>query len=272
VILLPDTQVEEPAKTRPTFDVDAVAAVLTANAEGRLRGGYDKRLNMLRRTIAENEVMLRSYAERIREVNRDLGERRAELHKLESTPPAPADAETIARDIRRMRNYPGVLGLWVDERGRIVAHVHTNVIYKNRRYHMGDFEVILGEPREYHPLDIRCTRTGQLPIGGQCPCLDEYCDRKAGYTRHFYWTPRSHANGGLGSGSFCFGTRARELESLRDQGRYAELLHLVLATMCSVNPGHEDGLSATYQSVRVGGRRRLRLRKRGVAIVGEFND
>lgn len=258
--------------TRPdesNFDLEAVAAVLREDTEGRLRRAYDRQVSNTTATIAEGEDSLRYYTGIIRDLNESLGRQRAALRELNENPPVVTDGETIARDIRRMRSFNGVIGLRVDPYGRIVAHIHTSVIYKNRRYHMGDYEVALGESRNYGVLDIICTRSGQRFHTEETRCQEGCCTYRPGYTSHFYWSPSNgNREGGTGEGSFCFGTRAGEIRNLRDQGRWAELLHLVLATMCSVNNGDLRGLERTYQSERCGPKKVSRLRRAGAAIIG----
>lgn len=250
------------------FDDDAVAAALTSDAEGRLRRDYDHRVSQLTYQVSDNEENLRHYTRIIREVNESLGRQRASLREIQANPPVVPDAETIARDVRRMRSFNGVTGLRVDEFGRIVASVHTSVIFKNRRYHMGDYDIVLGQPRsDYGVLDITCTASGQLLHSEETHCAHGWdSEVLSGYTSHFYWS--GYGPAGVGTGSFCFGTRAGEIRRLRDQGRYAELLHLVLASMCSVNSGSERSLEHTYKSVRCGPKRVTRLRRAGAAIIG----
>ena len=222
----------------------ATGLLLAATNEA-LRTWRVQRDEELEQLILSTQSEIARLAMLLRERNQDLSNHRAELRELRDSPePTPVTIDDVETQLRFIRELPGILGVRIDG-DRVMVHVRTGALFNRRWYDFGDFEIALGRPiwGTGCELDIRCTRSGTRI----------HRDRWDGYTyheNHLYWSQAQNSDQ-TGTGHFCFGSRRQDIMSLRDQGRYAEMLHLVIASMNGVNRSHFDALERHYNSYRL---------------------
>lgn len=179
----------------------------------------------------ENLVTYKSqqkrYTDKLRSLNKELAEARAELKQLQAQVDNPVFNEEAAREeLRYMTSLPGVMGVKFEDvanRGVVpVFHVRTTMVHQGQRYDMGDYELALcrhhGESAAV--IVTRQTRTARSGIGG-------LYYHSIGYSYGCWCCERLSW--------FCFGDRARELTQMFEQGDFGTFLHLAINSMNAVN-------------------------------------
>ncbi|MDB5162184.1 MAG: hypothetical protein JWM52_692 [Candidatus Saccharibacteria bacterium] len=173
------------------------------------------KLALAKSNLKTVEDSLNEVREAIREWDTKLRTARAayEARTVEGGNTIVIQFEDVVEIIASIMRFPGVMGMRFDNDGMPVIHVRSSLAYHDKRYDGDDFELRLEESMEYRGSSgIKTRRTRQGEIEG----------------RFYYHPNREHS-------WFCYGDRSRELNRLLQGGLYAEVIHLAINSLNSVN-------------------------------------
>lgn len=162
---------------------------------------------------------LREYQARLRIVSAELV---LHHHRTEQGNNS-IDLESARKELELITTgIPGVMGLRFRSNAPVL-HVRTSVVWDNKRYDLGDFEVSFSLGPRHATHRIVPTRLPQGINDGR-----------------LYWQAYD-------DGWFCFGNRAEQLNALFAQGSFAQFLHYTVNSLCEVNK--EDTQQLEYYPV-----------------------
>ena len=175
--------------------------------------------------LAKDRRDQKYYTDRLRTLNRELTEKRAELKTLQvSVGALELDEEAVKKELRYMTSLPGVMGVRFENVGRDglvpVIHVRTTTVHNGRRYDLGDYELVLSRHHGERAGVIETRQTRQARSAGMYYHTTAY-DRGCGCCAYRTW--------------FCFGNRADELAEQFDAGNFPAFLHLAINSLNSIN-------------------------------------
>lgn len=236
--------------------VDAVAAFLRQIAvreNAYLARDYRAELENVQRIVAD-------LSARLQDQQRTRSRVRGRLRELDEKPALVPDMEAIAEQLQFIRGLRNVLDVRLSGNDLIIR-ITTWTLYEERWYDLGDYDIsILGHTqgdRNRDKFRLECVRNGLRFTG--CRCTRSCPDRT--WATPLYWGAQSARRDGLGPGSFCFGNRRNSIDDLLREGQYAEFVHLVIATMCSVNQADRESIPEKYRLMDMDRHGRVRLRE-----------
>lgn len=171
---------------------------------------YKSRLSEARRGIIAAEDELQKSGEHVRTAQRQLGEARAKLAKVEETQAMQMGRAKAEADWEAIKNARGVSKIVFNrKRRRLEITIKVRVPYRGELYDFGDY----------------C-----LYIDGSnnCRCKEVRSGLKLNHTST---EPQYHIRGN----HFCFGSSLSTIENYLAAGRYAEAITLVVECLHSVN-------------------------------------
>lgn len=215
------------AEPEPTWRgiAPGVERALARTLDFVLRASARDALADAQEALAKDRRDQQYYTDRLRTLNRELTEKRAELTMLQaSVGTLELDEEVVKKELRYMTSLPGVMGVRFENVGQDglvpVIHVRTTTVHNGRRYDLGDYELVLSRHHgeQAGVIETRQTREARSP--GLYYHTRPY-DRWCGCCVYRTW--------------FCFGNRARELAELFDAGNFPSFLHLAINSLNSIN-------------------------------------
>lgn len=195
------------------------------------------RLNEL---ITNYKCEISDYGQRIANLQRKLGETKAELKRVEDEPSSREATKALAEsEWQQILEMRGVAKITAPKRRAkhqfLTILLKVRVPYKNNLYDFGDYEVTFdknGFKCRKVRSGVKLNRTNSRPV---------YSDRQYG---------------------FCFGSRLDDILSYARSGHVVEALTLVIDCLHSVNPGDEEYIPGCYRKVRTVERAKRRLQYR----------
>jgi len=191
-----------------------------------------RELEKREKELKADAAQARKYADLIRRETLALEQQRAEHARLEATDPETLfDPEDARRQLRRITALPGVMGVrFIDYYGQQVPvfHVRTTIVHDGRRYDMGDHEVRFINHTGYAAVvNVHQTRPPlrQLYYHNDSVYDGEYAD----------W--------------FCFGSRATQLRTWFETGRYDEFMNVAVNCMNLVNPSSTYSIPEHFREI-----------------------
>lgn len=229
-----DEEVEEadeeprpaPRKTYRNFPQAALSLYLEMrmkSAEEYRRQRHQELLQLVART-REN---IREYGDEIKDEQRQLNEYRAEAQAVEQSLEdgiSAEDPDKIREEFDRFLSLPGVIAVQVvNDRIRVI--VRATVEYQGRTYDKGDWQIDIGA--DTSSCVARELRTGVRPDWGY-----DYPDYR------------------YGDKSYCFGSRAYELEQHLRKGQFLEAMALAVECLNSVNSEDAPNIPHAFWEVQ----------------------
>lgn len=209
-----------------------------------VRAETKQSLNEAQNNLASYKANQKSYTDKLRSLNRELAETRAELAQLQALSENPTfDEEAARQELRYMTSLPGVMGIRfedVDSKGLVpVVHVRTTMVYNGQRYDMGDYELVFFR---HHGESAAVIETRQTRQANPYNYGGVYYHR----TGHAYGCTCCYDRSW-----FCFGNRARELAHMFEQGDFGTFLHVAINSMNAVNSGDIDDYTLKSYFTRI---------------------
>lgn len=194
----------------------------------------------LQKRIDSQKQDIASHGKRISELQRQLGESKAELQRVEAATP---NRETTKREAEsewsQILDMRGVAKVTASKR-RAKAHdrflrvlIKVRVPYQNELYDFGDYEVT------FYESHFSCHRVRSGVKLNHDNTLPTYPD---------------------GTYDFCFGSRRYDIENYARSGRIIEALTLIIDCFHSVNEGSEQYIPGCYRKVKTVERMKTRLK------------
>lgn len=231
-----DVQPGEPTWSGITSGLELMLArTIEISVNRRIR----EAIKDLEERLKDHTRIIKSEADAIRSHNLALTRLRSELSEMEHVLEEDSfDEEAIRGQLRYITSLTGVMGVKftdIDGHRTPVIHIRTSTVYQDKRYDLGDYELMLLEYSTYEnsAAVVRVDQT-RTPMG---------------YGDSFYYHPRSTYYGGTPYNWFCFGNRATELRKLFRMGNFAEFAHMVVNSFNSINNESQYNIPNSFTEI-----------------------
>lgn len=227
-------QAEEPEPPTWSGIAPNLEFMLRRTLDLTVNGPAREKITRASNELASAKTSVSGYTSRIREINRKLSQKRAELEQIDTEPQEGDFDEDDAREqLRYITSLPGVMGVRFERYNGLdvpVLHVRASTLYMGERYDVGDFEIMFRETYDT-PSVVPVTQTRSA----------------AGRHNTLYYHPVRFA--GSGYNWFCFGRRGSELQDLFRHGDYGQFAQIAINTINSINTGDQPYIRDYYPAI-----------------------
>jgi len=218
---------EPPTWTGITSDLEHM---LRRTLDLTVNGPAHEKITKATKELASAKTSVSSHVSRIREINRTLSQKRAELERMNAAPQGDDFDEDDAREqLQYITSLPGIMGVRFERYDGLdvpILHVRASTLYRDEHYDVGDFEIMFRETHDTSSVvPVTLTRSSTTRYNA------------------LYYHPGGAYNW------FCFGQRGSELQGLFRRGDYGQFVQIAINTINSINRGDQRYIPDYYRRI-----------------------